>query len=522
VKKQPAPFAEQVPPLSLRRFLYTSAAITGGAIMIIEILGARMLAPFFGTSHFVWTAQIAVTLVALATGYYVGGRLVDQQPKLGRIYFCVLLSAIYLAVAVPMVETVSYASHQFRLDIAALLASAFLFFVPLALLAMVGPFLIRVLTVSVSTVGGNIGRLTAISTFGSFAGTILIGYVLIPSLPNSKTMYLTAILLILVALTYFLAWERSAFTRPAAVVVMLVSLVLVSSGFARSERARFKEMDELYRANSSFGLLQVLQNKRGDRRFYLNDYLVQNTYDPIEKKSLAVFTYALHDLAWAYTPQLERALCIGLGIGMVPMELAQAGVHVDVVEINPASVPVAAKYFDCDTTLFQVVIGDGRYFINRTTNQYDTVIIDAFLGDSSPSHLMSKEAFQGVKRILNPGGTVVMNMFGDFQPGRDFFTASLDKTLRAVFRSVRIHASGNGNVFYVASDRPDLEISSMPDFDRVHESCRSEARAAFHGVVRADPESGIVLLDDYNPVEFYDAASREEHRRRLAMGMKSL
>jgi spermidine synthase len=508
--------------LSLRRFLYISAAITGGSIMIIEILGAKMLAPFFGTSHFVWTAQIAVTLVALATGYYLGGLLVDQKPKLGRIYLCVFLAAIYVALAVPMVEAVSYASHRFRLDVASLLASAFLFFVPLALLAMVGPFLIRVMTVSVSNVGGNIGRLSAVSTFGSFAGTILIGYVLVPLLPNSRTMYLTAMLLMSVALVYFLVWERPALAKPAAVAIILAGLVIVTAGFARGERQRFKDMDELFRANSGFGLLQVLENKRGDRRFYLNDYLVQNTYDPVQKKSLALFTYALHDLARAYNPQIERALCIGLGIGIVPMELAQAGVKVTVVEINPAAIPVAARFFDCDTDLFDIVIGDGRYYLNRTTNRYDTVIIDAFLGDSSPSHLMSKEAFLAVKSILTPGGTVVMNMFGEFRPGRDFFTASLDKTLRAVFQNVRIHAPGSGNVFYVAADRPELEILQRPDFERIHVACRHEAMAAFNSVVRPDPESGIVLSDDYNPVEFFDAASREEHRRRLAASMKSL
>src|SRR6516165_3771940 len=167
----------------LRTYIYITAAVTGMVIMFVEILGAKMLAPYVGTSHFVWTAQIAVTLVALAVGYYFGGRLVDQTPQLRRIYYCILAAAIYLAMTVVAVRPVAYACLTFRLAIGSLLASTFLFFVPLALLAMVGPFLIRVLTVSVAGVGGNIGRLTAVSTFGSFVGTVLIGYVLIPFLP---------------------------------------------------------------------------------------------------------------------------------------------------------------------------------------------------------------------------------------------------------------------------------------------------------------------------------------------------
>jgi len=301
-----------------------------------------------------------------------------------------------------------------------------------------------------------------------------------------------------------------------------VGLALAGYGVLRELRQTPSEMKELYRANSNFGLLQVLENKGGDRRFYLNDYLVQNIYDPQQKKSLALFTYALHDLAVAYTARIERALCVGLGVGIVPNEFAHEGVNVDVAEINSSVVPVAAGLFNCDTSRLHLFIGDGRYYINQCSNRYDTVIIDAFLGDSSPSHLMTREAFQGVNNILKADGVLVMNAFADFEAEKDFMAASLDKTLRSVFPSVRIHASGNGNVFFVASPRTNLVMLRQPDFERIHVSCRHEATAAFNGIVHADPEHGIVLSDDFNPVEFYDAATREEHRRRLAMHMKSL
>src|SRR5262245_54430663 len=85
-------------------YFYFTAAMTGAAIMIVEILGAKMLAPYVGTSHFVWTAQIAVTLVALATGYYVGGRWVDRRPQLGLLYGSILAAALYLCLTVLLVE----------------------------------------------------------------------------------------------------------------------------------------------------------------------------------------------------------------------------------------------------------------------------------------------------------------------------------------------------------------------------------------------------------------------------------
>src|SRR6476620_57393 len=92
----------------LRRFLYLTAAITGAAILVVEILGAKMLSPYVGTSHFVWTAQIAVTLVALATGYYVGGRLVDRTPRVSHLYWSILFASLYLSLTVLACEPVAY------------------------------------------------------------------------------------------------------------------------------------------------------------------------------------------------------------------------------------------------------------------------------------------------------------------------------------------------------------------------------------------------------------------------------
>src|SRR5437879_8127240 len=92
----------------LRRYLYITAAITGAAIMIVEILGAKMLSPYVGLSHFVWTAQIAVTLVALAAGYYAGGRLSDRSQQLGRLYWAILGAAAYVVVRVLVCEQVVY------------------------------------------------------------------------------------------------------------------------------------------------------------------------------------------------------------------------------------------------------------------------------------------------------------------------------------------------------------------------------------------------------------------------------
>ncbi len=251
----------------LRRFVYFTAVNTGAAIMIIQILGAKMLAPYIGTSHFVWTAQIAVTLVALSAGYYFGGWLVDKSARLGRLYTCILLAAIYVAVFIGFIEPVAYWCLRYKLAMGSLLTSFLLFFVPLALLAMTCPYLVRVLTSSVQNVGGTAGRLTAISTVGSVLGTILIGYVVVPYIRNSLMMYLTAAVLLGIVLVYFAVWGRS---EGNPVLLALGSLILLAAGAGgvRLEGlSKTQGWKELFRGNSNFGRLQVIEHPGGRQRY---------------------------------------------------------------------------------------------------------------------------------------------------------------------------------------------------------------------------------------------------------------
>ncbi len=510
-----------IPP-GLRRFLYATATINGAAILIIEILGAKLLAPYLGTSHFVWTAQISVTLLALAVGYYLGGILVDRTRELHHLFLAMLGAAIYLALTLFITEKVAYACLGLGIRLGSILCSAFLFFVPLTLLAMTGPFLIRLLSKSIEGVGSQAGRLSAVSTLGSVGGAMLIGYVLIPLLPNSITVLVTSAVLALLALTYRIVFAQKKGSLNTGCFLALASLCAGTFAIKQDLRTDYYRLKEIHRSNSNFGMLQVLQVKDDSMTnyYFCNDNLSQNVYFKDTKQSGALFTYMLHGLARGYTTNLQSALCIGLGVGIVPSLLAQEGVMVEAVEINDAVVPIAQKYFDLDPTQFTLHIEDGRSFLNRTRLRYDTVILDAFLGDSSPSHLMTREAFQAMRAVLNPGGVVVMNCFGHLDNQRNFFIASLERTLESVFKKVRIHNSGGGNVFIVASDRADMELVPPTDFSAVHRFLVAQVRSCYASQVATAPDRGRVLTDDYNPVDFYDANNREEFRRNMALGFR--
>jgi len=339
VKKSFRPPARPAPPAvsrSLSRYLHLTAAATGAAIMIVEILGAKMLSPYVNLSHFVWTTQIAITLVALACGYYVGGRLADRSQNPGGLYRALLAAAGYLVLTVRICEPVAYWCLNFKLAVGSLLASAILFFVPLAVLAMTGPFLIRVVTSSVDGVGSTAGTLIAIGTLGSFAGTICSGYLMLPLLPNSVSMYLTAAALTLISAGYFAFFNRQSHAPLATAAALGLGIALLAG---RAPARHYADFIERFRGNSHFGDLQVLERRDGNLRLLSNDNLIQNTYDPIRKQSVSTFTHMLAGLARAYTTNVNDVLCIGLGVGIVLMEFVCRGARVNVVEINPTVVP---------------------------------------------------------------------------------------------------------------------------------------------------------------------------------------
>lgn len=498
--------------------------LTGAAVLVIEILGAKMLTPWFGSSHFVWTAQITITLLALACGYYAGGWAGDRFGHPRVIYGGLIVAAAYLGVTVGIRSPLASACLNLNLALGSIVASLGLFFVPLTLLAAVGPFFVRLLTASVQGVSGVVGRLSALGTVGSVVGVVVTSYVLVPYVRDSVAMLATAGLLIALAGLYFVVWGASARARVGWVAGVIVAGLLGAVGLSRDSRTSYRGHVEVARTNSHFGSMRVVDSLSGNRRYYLNDFLLQNTYDPVSHRSESMFTYALYHLSKGYTPDLRRALCIGMGVGIAPRQLAGDGVAVDVVEINPAVVPLAQAWFDFDPSRVNLHIDDARHFLRVATNRYDTVQLDAFLGDSSPSHLMTQEAFREIQRVMHPDGALVINSFVSFEAKRDFFATALHRTLASVFREVRVHISPGGNVFFVASQRSPLTFKppTAAELAQVHPLCRGDLEVALGDTYPVDPARGMVLTDDHNPVDYFDAENRMRTRRLLAQGVGSL
>ncbi|WP_444995876.1 fused MFS/spermidine synthase [Aliikangiella sp. IMCC44359] len=168
------------------------AFCAGFSIMSFELLGGRMLAPFFGSSVYVWGSIITVFMLALSFGYLLGGRLSMYSPSMKRFAIIFLIAAVSLLPTIFLSESI----FEFVFEIVedprygSLLASTFVFFIPSIIMGMIAPYSVRILTVSASSSGQTAGFLYFVSTFGSAVGTILTSFYLVLWLEINQILWL--------------------------------------------------------------------------------------------------------------------------------------------------------------------------------------------------------------------------------------------------------------------------------------------------------------------------------------------
>ena len=173
------------PPISRSRqhniALYAAAAWSGFFVMGVELLGGRLLAPYFGSSIFVWGALIAVFMTALAVGYLIGGQLSLRSPSLRGLGLLLIAEALLVLPLIlfgdAVFDTLSFAIEDPRYG--SLLAALLMFGAPTVFSGMVSPYAVRLLIDNVERSGQSAGRLYFASTLGSAAGTILTTFYLV-------------------------------------------------------------------------------------------------------------------------------------------------------------------------------------------------------------------------------------------------------------------------------------------------------------------------------------------------------
>lgn len=516
--------------------------MSGAVVLGMEIAASRVLAPFFGNSLFVWGSLIGIVLAGLSIGYWGGGILADRWPE-PRLLAAVMgfgaLGVLLIPVLDgPVLEAIVEWDPGPRLN--PLLAAVALFGAPSIVLAAVAPIAVRLHARSLQTLGQTAGRLFAISTAGSIAGTFATAFWLIPEFGTDQLLGIAAAALFVAAALFAFAQRLPITAGVALAGAVLAGAAAVSlapdTGRTLGE-AEARNWSPLYRRAGSVGgqeppvvaglKLRYAKDTRYHRLSVADDetnrYLrFDNTYQsgmPLSRPFGTSFEYAdFFHLALAYKPDARDILFIGLGGGSSPKRLWRdfPDLRIQAVELDPDVVDVAYRFFSLprDPRL-EVAVDDGRRYLDDDDGKWDAIMIDAFYADAIPFHLFTNEFMELARSRLNPGGLVITNTIGSITGEQSRLFRSVYRTYRSAFPTVLVHPvklSGDPgddsirNLILIATEQAAPEKPFLVERWRAIRERFSSAPDLTKAIMdrRDEPVSVVgvpTLTDDYAPTD---------------------
>ncbi|MBN1260567.1 MAG: fused MFS/spermidine synthase [Anaerolineae bacterium] len=491
----------------MRVRLYLTAFVGGLVSLALELAASRLLAPAFGTSELVWVAIIGMILLYLSVGYVLGGRWADRSPYPATLFTLLVAAGLAIAavpfIAKPVLGVAVQGMLEWNVALVAgpLLAVLVLFVIPVTLLACISPFVIRLAMTDVSVSGVTSGKVYAISTLGSFLGTFLPNLVLIPWVGTRDAFLLLAALTTATGLWGLWPAARRRFWALCWTLPLILALMAVDSGLIKPQTGL------IYEEESTYNYIQVLESERGRRFLLLNEGQgVHSVYAPSQVLTGGTWDYFLAAPLFNPTPfepsDVDRALIVGLAAGTISKQLTQVygPIAIDGVEIDPAIVEVGRTYFDMTEENLNVIIGDGRTFLQTTDRYYDLVAVDAYRLPYIPWHLTTVEFFQEIRARLTDSGVVAIN--AGHTPDDWRVVEALTATLRHVYPSVHvIEVPQTFNAIIVATVletspenlRTNLALVENASLKRVGERALENLTSVTPGA--------LVFTDDHAPVE---------------------
>ncbi|HLY31553.1 MAG TPA: fused MFS/spermidine synthase, partial [Ktedonobacterales bacterium] len=501
----------QQPGRSGGRLPLMALVFVGGMVSLgLEMCGPRLMAPYFGTSLFIWANQIGFTLIYLSLGYAIGGRVADRYPNPRLLCALVVIAAVFTGI-IPFISApilnwalLGIAQVNAGVFIGSLVSVNLLFLVPTTLLGMVSPFAIRLSIRQVGSAGSDSGNLYALSTVGSIIGAFLPVLVLIPDWGVRRTLFAGCVALLAVSLWGLRLPERVAATLPGLILLgPLLLPQIFPLGPLKYEPGLIYEQESLY------NYIQVVQQPDGTRELILNEgQAIHSIYNPHQVLTGWYWDYFLAAPYLHRAPnvgQVKRIAIIGLAGGTVARQysIIYPKAQIDGVEIDPAIVSVGRRYFGMNEPQLHVSVADGRTFIRTTTHTYDVVAIDAFQQPYIPFQLTTKEFFQEIRAHLAPDGVVCLNTGHTATDYR--LVQAFVNTMATVFPSVfTFNVPDTFNTEVMATMRPTslatlgTNMAQVPPGSLLAQVAQEVLPVAQVG---RPQKGGIVFTDDEAPVE---------------------
>lgn len=478
--------------------------VCGAVVMVLEMTGSRILAPFLGTSIVVWTSLIGVILGSLSAGYWWGGRLADRNPS-HRTLAGIILVAGFCIAGIALSKSFVLDFVQYRagsVHLAAVLGTVVLFAPSSVLLGMVSPYAVRLKMRALEESGRTVGNLYAISTVGSIVGTFLAGFFLIGFFGSTNIIIILSVVL---AITSLLAYAGDRMVKISALSLFVLLLLGSQSYSGYLAGLDFHDIDTQYNRILVYNTISMRTGKPM-RVMVTGPEGTQSGMFLDDHTELALRYTQFYPLAAHFNPRMSKVLMLGGGGYSFPKFALRfyPRIEMDVVELDPGVTAVARRLFALrDDPRLRIHHEDARIFLNRASGSYDVILCDTFNSHYSiPFHLSTVETVRRLFDLLADDGVVLVNTLSAIEGDRGRFLRAEVATIKAVFPQVFLFPVDSStpperwqNVMIVA-----LKSPGAPRLTSADPAIAELLRHRWTGPVKEDLP---ILTDDYAPVDRY-------------------
>ena len=429
---------ETLPGSRGRLFLYGATIfLSSGALLVLEIVAGRLLAPYIGVSLYTWTSIIGVILAGLSVGNWLGGLWADSSGDERSAAWVLFGAGIYCITSLVALEYIAagIVAGGAGLLTASFLLAAILFFLPALLLGIVTPLLTTLALHLDQRTGHIVGRMHALAAVGSIAGTFAAGYWLIQYFGTYAVVIGTAAGLFLLAIPLFGLRSRPGVTSAATAMMAILAQV---SGLLAAP------CDE----ESRYFCIRVADHSGdapyGSARGLVLDHLLHSiNHEQDPALLIAPYVHGMDELVHAHFGQEAydaglRYFFAGGGAYTQPravVTLSPAS-SVTVAELDPEVTGTAQTSLFVDTAGMDVIHEDARRALLLSANTFDVVVGDVFHDVAIPFHLLTREFFELVDARLAAGGMLAMNVVDAFPDPR--LVKAVLNALRPVFEHTAV------------------------------------------------------------------------------------
>lgn len=493
------------------RLIYLTSFFCGMADMAIELSASRFLAPTFGTSSIIWTIIIGIIMISMSIGNILGGRSADKNDNLDKLYFFIWIAAIWIAI-IPLIGKYIVIFVVFilmmilpgnLLTIGSTISCLVIFSLPLVLLGMASPYLVKMGVRDLKYSGKITGEIYALSTIGSIIGTFIPTFLTIPTIGTSKTFLVFSLLLNIICLYYFVM-RKSKYIYKA--VTSLIVLALIFSPIKDSYA--FWKNNIVYEGESLYNYLQVSENSDSVMLSTNVAFGVQSIYKKNAKLTGMYYDYALMAPLFIKDMSFSKpmdTLILGFGTGTFAKQCKYffPKAQTDGVEIDKKIADLSKKYFDVKEDEAKIYINDGRTFLySSDAKKYDLIMVDAYRDITIPFHMSTREFFTEVKKHLKPGGVIVMNINMRSEKNTKI-NEYLYGTVKSVMKKVyKCDMKDNYNTIVFASDDENCEGNFKNNSTNLNDSNLLKDTSSYVlNNLSEITSSKLVFTDEVAPVE---------------------